>query len=83
MHPRGWGNTCLTPKAQFYFVLLCFTEGVFCFSAFCVGNGLFREVVVEKIDFLNIFCRFLAIFADFWPFLTIFTFFGAFSLDTV
>ena len=30
-------------------------EGDFFFGAFCEVNGLFREVVVEKIDFLHKF----------------------------
>ena len=47
----------------------------FFFGAFLEGNGLFWEVVVGKIDFLNNFCRFLPIFRHFYCF-------GAFSFCT-
>ena len=61
-----------------------FAEGECFCGAFCEGNDLFREVVVEKIDFYpTFFGYFLAICADFWPLFAIFTLLGAFSLCTV
>ena len=58
-----------------FFKTFFFAEGEF-FFAFLEGNGLFWEVVVGKIDFLNIFGRFVPIFRHFY-------FFGAFSFCTM
>ena len=45
---------------------------IYIFGAFCEGNGLFKEVVEGKLDFLYNFCRFLAIFSHFYSFWCIF-----------
>ena len=52
----GWG--CHTSRRRRNFFEYLFSQKDFFLGAFCDGNDFFREVVVEKIDFLYNFCHF-------------------------
>ena len=79
--PPAGGRPTSRRRRDFFFDF--FSPIAILFWCISFGNDLFREVVVEKIDFLYNFFHFLAIFANFWSFFAIFTLFGAFSLCTV